>query len=46
MDLFFAFLYAGGVFAMPERKIGVLDRIFWIAEIGEYMHKMIIEASK
>lgn len=37
-SLFMVWVWIGGVFAMPEKKIGFFERVLWPIMIGEYMH--------
>jgi hypothetical protein len=39
-----AFLvYIGGVFAMPDRKLGFFRRLSWPMEIGEYLAEKVMK---
>ena len=34
-------IYAGGLSALPEKKIGFWRRVFWPVAIGEYLATLI-----
>jgi hypothetical protein len=40
---FFFMVWLGGVFAMPDRKIGFALRIFWPTTLGEWLHAKAIK---
>lgn len=35
MTVFTLMIWAGGVFAMPDQKLGIQRRLMWPAELGE-----------
>lgn len=42
-DLFFAFIYTGGLFITPRRKIGFLNRVGWPIMLGDALHKWALD---
>jgi len=40
--LLLAWVWIGGMGAMPSRKIGLWNRFFWPRTLGEYLHRIAI----
>ena len=45
MTLFFGLLYVGGATALPKRKIGFWNRLYWPALLGMALHEWAMTAA-
>jgi hypothetical protein len=43
MSIVIAFIYAGGLTALPRRKIGFTKRVFWPVYLGEALFEWAME---